>query len=130
MNDIQIIKKGGEPEYAIVPIDDYERMRDAAECLEDAGDIVKFQARLAGGNEELLPAEMVNRIVDGEAPLKVWREYRGFKPIDMAREVDISAGYYSELESGVKEGSLDVWRRLANGLDVALDDILPALDVD
>ncbi len=127
MNNIQIIKKEGEPEYAVVPIDDFKRLRDAAESLEDAGDIEKFRARLAAGNEELLPAEMVNRIVDGEGPLKVWREYRGIKPAKMAREVGISAGYYSELESGVKEGSLDVWRKLANALSVTLDDILPAL---
>ncbi len=33
MNDIQIIKKGGEPEYAIVPIDDYEQRREGVKSL-------------------------------------------------------------------------------------------------
>ena len=47
---------------------------------EDAADahaVRDFDAKLARGDEELIPAEFVNRIVDGENKVRVWREYRG-----------------------------------------------------
>jgi hypothetical protein len=41
--------------------------------------------RLAAGEDELIPAEFVNRMIDGENKVRVWREYRGLTIKALAR---------------------------------------------
>lgn len=125
MSGVQIIEKNGEPEFAVIPIDEFERMRAALEDAEDIADIERFRARLARGEEEEIPAGMVDRLLAGESALKVWLEYRKIEPKDLCEAARISKGYLSQLESGGRKGTIDVWRRLAQVLNVSLDDIAP-----
>jgi len=73
----QIIEANGKPQYAVIPYRDYLRLVEAAEDAEDARAIDEFERKLAVGEEELLPADIVHRLVEGENPMLVWREYRG-----------------------------------------------------
>ena len=126
---IQIIERDGKPEYAVVPYEDYRRMLELAENAEDirAGD--EARRALAAGDDELVPAEVVERLLRGDVhPVRVWREHRGMTQAALARAAGISKSYLSLIESGRKRGSLQVLERLARALRLDLDDLLPAAE--
>ena len=68
--DVQIIEKNGEPEYAVVPIEEYRRMVAALEDAADSAAIERAWAEDAAG--ETIPGEVVKAILAGESPLRVW----------------------------------------------------------
>jgi DNA-binding XRE family transcriptional regulator len=74
-------------------------------------------------NEEAFPADVANRIIDGESPILVFREYRGLTQEALAKAVHISRPYLAELEGGKKRGSVSVLSAIARLLKVELDDI-------
>ena len=43
---------------------------------------------------------------------------------DLAQKTGLSAAYISELETGKKDGSISAMKRIANVLDVDLDDLV------
>ncbi len=94
---------------------------------EEAFDVASYdriKAQLVAGEEELLPAEFADRILDGESPLRVWREFRGLPLQILADRVDVSKGYLSEIENGCKDGSVRVMKRVAEVLGLELTDIV------
>ena len=72
---------------------------------------------------ETITDEVVKAILDGESPLRVWRKHREFTLDALAGRVGVSKGYLSQIENGQKPGTLDLFRRLAGVLDVALDEL-------
>jgi len=103
----------------VLPLAEYESLLDKADIA--AADKVK--ADIISGRDELIPAEIVNRLIAGENPVKVWRSHRGMTARDLAAQAELSAPYLSEIESGKKEGSLSVMKRIAEALGVDLDDL-------
>ena len=57
----------------LIPFEEYQRLIEAAEDAADARAVDEIKRRLATGEEELIPAEVVDRIIDGENKLRVWR---------------------------------------------------------
>jgi DNA-binding XRE family transcriptional regulator len=113
-----LVYQDGKPAFAVVPIDDWERIIDALDDLEDVLFLEEYQA---DPNEELLPAEMVYALLDGENPIRVWREHRGMTQQQLAEAAVISEPYLSQLEAGRREASQRVIRRLARALRVDID---------
>jgi len=108
---------------------DYEAL---LEALEDAEDIAASRAvmdRVAAGEEEVLPFEMVERLLSGESPVRVWRDHRGLTARELAAKAGISPAYLSEIETGKKAGSLETMGKIARTLNVSLDDLAPSVDV-
>ena len=126
---VQIIRKAGKPEYAVVPYEDYRRLVALAEDAEDLRAAEQAAAELAAGKDELIPDEVVERLLSGEVhPLRVWREYRGLSQEALAERVGVGASYISQIEAGRREGSVRVLRRIAATLGVSVDDLLPQDD--
>ena len=73
---VQIIEKDGRPEWAVVPYETYEQLVQDAEMLQDVCDYDEARKAVAEG-EELVPADVVYAILDGQNPVRVWREHRG-----------------------------------------------------
>ncbi|SES09418.1 DNA-binding transcriptional regulator, XRE-family HTH domain [Vreelandella subterranea] len=90
--------------------------------LEDQDDIDAANAVVARG-EESFPVAVVDALLEGVAPVKVYREYRGLRAGELATKAGISQGYLSEIEAGKKTGSLSVLTRIAGALDVELSDL-------
>jgi hypothetical protein len=88
---------------AVVPLDQYKRLVEAAEDADDVTAYDRAKARLASGHDELVPSEIVRRIVAGEGGLKVWREYRGLSAREVAERAKISASFLTQLESGQRK---------------------------
>jgi len=123
---IQIIERNGKPEWAILPYEDYLQLIEQAELLEDIRDFDAISAAIERGDEELIPAEVVNAILDGKNPVKVWREYRGLTQQQLADAVEISKPYLSQIETGKRTGTTDVLSAIAEALDVSLEQIAKA----
>ena len=123
---IQVIRaQGGEPEYAVVPYAEFQRLREAAELSDDPSDYDRIKARLTSDEEELIPAEVAHRLADGEHPIRVWREHRGLTGSALAERAGISQGYPSRIETGEREGKVSTLRALAVALGVDREDLLP-----
>jgi DNA-binding XRE family transcriptional regulator len=120
---VQIIRKAGEPEWAVLPYETYLKLAEDAEMLADIRDYDAAKEAVEGG-EEMVPARVVYAILDGQSPVKVWREYRGLTQRELAGLARISASYLSQIESGTRTGRLEVLQAIAKGLEVDLDDIL------
>ena len=123
MSKTTIIERDGKPEYAVIEYSEYERLLAVAE---DAANVAALEALDADESEEYLPDEMVARLVAGENPIRVWREHRGITGQDLADAVDVKQSYISQIETGKREGTIDVLRRIATALGVTLDDLYPA----
>lgn len=91
--------------------------------LEDVSAYDAVKRALAAGEEELVPQEIANRLIDGENPVRVWRDYRGLSGRALAEAVGISAAYLSQIESGQRDGRFETMQRIAEALNVSLDDL-------
>ena len=123
---IQIINQNNKPEWAVIPYNQYLKLVEKAELFQDIQDFDKAKAAIARGEEKLIPAEVVNAILDGVDAIKVWRKFRGLTQVDLAQKIDISVPYLSQLESGKRKGSVDVLAAIAKALKVSLEELLPA----
>ena len=80
-----------------------------------------IKARIERGEEEIFPAEVANRIIDGENKIRVLREYRGKSVKQLAQEAGIAAPYLSQIETGARDGTIDTYRKISAALNVSLD---------
>jgi DNA-binding XRE family transcriptional regulator len=124
--NVQIIKQGDKPEWAVVPYKTYVELVEKAEMLLDIQDYDSAKAALERGDDELVPSEIVYAILDGENAIKVWREFRGMSQQELAEKAGISVPYLSQLETSKRTGSLEVLSSLAKSLHVSLENIVPA----
>ena len=102
----------------------YETLVRAAEDAEDAKAFAVFQHRLEVGEEELVPAEIVDRILAGENRIKVWREHRGLTASALARTVGIAQGFLSQIETGKRDGTAETLLKIAVELRVSIEDLV------
>ncbi|MCI0993838.1 helix-turn-helix domain-containing protein [Pseudomonas corrugata] len=80
--DIQIINDAeGNPAFVVIPYSQY-----VAQKLEP----------------ELIPHEVVSRIVDGATPIRAWREHLNLTQDDVARRLGISQPAFAQQESVAK----------------------------
>ena len=71
-------------EMVTIPREEYDRLQAAAEDLADLQSYDRAKAALAAGEEELVPAEYVNRLLNGENALRVYRDLRGLTQAALA----------------------------------------------
>lgn len=113
--------------FVKVPKREFEGMLSELKALKDAKedrfDIAALDQALRL-DEELLPAELVRRMVNGESPIRVFREYRGLTQQALADAANVSKTTISELESGRKDGSIKTLSTVAEVLDVDIDDLI------
>lgn len=116
MKDVQIIRddKGAEA-FAVVPWPDYQKLL----ARDDDADLIALGEAHRG--EETFPADVARRLVAGEAPLKVIREWRGMSQGKLHDLADVPANYISQIERGERNCGRKVAARLAAALDVPAD---------
>ncbi|MAC81940.1 MAG: transcriptional regulator [Rhodobacteraceae bacterium] len=110
-------------EMVTIPREEYDRLQAAAEDLADLQSYDRAKAALAAGEEELVPAEYVNRLLNGENALRVYRDLRGLTQAALAAKAGVNRVTVTEIETGRKQGSVTTLRALATALDVTLDDL-------
>ena len=117
---VQFIEKNGKKEFAVVPFEDYEKLIEAAQNKSDDADVMAFRA----SNEETFPASVVNALVAGESPVKVYRKHRGMTQKALADAIGKSKIYISKIEAGDRQGAADVLANIAQVLKIDLDDLV------
>lgn len=122
--NVQLIERDGKPEWAVLPYEEYLKLLEQAEMLEDIRDYDAAKAALEKGEDELIPSEVVFAIMDGKNPIKVWRKYRGLTQQQLAYTVGISKPYLSQMETGKRKGTTEILSAIARALDVSLDEIV------
>ena len=113
-----------------IPKAEYEALLDRLEDAEDMQAVRAFDARVAAvGWEEttknFLPAELAWRVLDGEHPIRIWREHRGLTATALAKHAGIPQSYLSDIENRKKPGSVEAYGKLAAALEVTVDDLIP-----
>ena len=120
---VQFIETDDGKRLAVLPEADYRALVEAKEENDASAAVREFDTRLARGEEELIPAEYVNRMIDGENKIRVWREYRGLTVKALAETAGVTPAYLSQIETGAREGPIETLKKLAAALRVTIDDI-------
>lgn len=106
-----------------IPREEYDRLRAAAEDLADLQAYDSAKAALMLGEEDLIAAASVDRLLNGEIPLRVYRDLRGMTQAALAEKSGVNRLSIAEIETGRKTGSVGTLRALADALGVKLDDL-------
>ncbi len=118
--NVQFINKDNQPEWVVIPYDEYQRLLELEEDFEDLQDL---NFALANPPEKI-PMEIASRLLKGENPILVWREYRRFTQPQLALTCHIDPQVLFELETRQREPSLQVLQKLARTLRVDLELLL------
>ena len=117
-SSIQFIEKNGRREWAIIPYVLYKHLLEDAEMTQD---IASYDKVIHEDDGYRIPSEVTFSIVDGTHPIKAWREYKHLTLTKLANLAGISKAYLSQIESGKREGRLEVLSAICKALDVPLD---------
>lgn len=117
----QIIETPHGERLVVLPEADYLALVEAAD---DAALVDRFERRLAAGEEELIPADYVHRMLDGENRVAVWRDHRGISAKELAEKAGITQAYLSQIETGKRDGTVGTMKKIAAALGVGVDDIV------
>ena len=115
-------------EVAILPRADYERLKKLAdEAIEDAGTarlVARAKKEIAGGTP-LLPKEVIDRLANGENPIRVLREFREQTQNELRMRIGITQGYLSDLETGKRKGPFELHQKIARALGIPFELLAP-----
>jgi len=119
---IEKITRNGR-DFAILPMERLKKLIDDAEMLADVNAYHAAKARLASGEDELIPFEITERRLAGESTVKIWREYRGLTQEGLAKASKVSRSMIAAIEAKHKQGGITTLKKLAGALKVDLDEL-------
>ena len=120
----QIITTPSGDRLVVLPEADYQALVAAAEDAADIATVRRFNERLTSGEEELVPAAIVDRLVAGENAIRVWREHRGLSANSLAEKAGIAQAFLSQIETGKRDGTVTTLKKIADALSVTVDDLI------
>ncbi len=107
-------------EMITIPRSEYDLLREAAEDLAD----LRAYDRAKTDGYASIPAEAVKRMIEGDSPLKVFRELRGLSQMGLGKASGVNRVQIADIEAGRGKGSVDTLRKLAYALSVTIDDLV------
>ncbi|WP_375326439.1 helix-turn-helix transcriptional regulator [Candidatus Tisiphia endosymbiont of Nemotelus uliginosus] len=118
MSNKHIIEYKGKPAFVVIPFSEYQELINFKKHhITDE----ELYAEGIAKNEEYFPEELVQRIINGENPIKVYREYREFSQEQLAIKIGKTKQYISAIEKGTRQGTIDTLKNLSTVLNVDLD---------
>lgn len=121
---VQVIERNGQPEWAILPYEEYLQLVEQAETFQDIQDYDRIKAAVESGEEEVIPAEVAYTLAEGKSPIKVWREYRQLTQPQLAELVGMSVPFLSQIETAKRKASMKIMVAIAKALRVTVDDLI------
>ena len=73
---------------------------------------------------ESFPAEVVDRLLAGQNPIRVYRDHRGMTQGALAAAAGIHPVYLSQIETGKRSGSAKTLAAIAEALGVTVDELI------
>ena len=98
---------------------DYEAL---LEARDDLADLIAYDRAIASHSEGL-PHAYMKQLIEGDAPLLVYRNWRNLSQSALAKTANVSRVQISDIEAGRGTGSVATLRKLADALDISLDDL-------
>jgi len=121
-HEVQLIEKAGKPEWAVVPYKEYQELIKVYDYFDDEALFTQVLER--NKDAETIPHDVVVRLVNGENPIRVWRQYRGKTMEVLAKQIGVTQSYLSQLESSKRQASQKVLKRLAENLCVDIQELI------
>ncbi len=117
MNAIQLLAETAEA--VTIGRSDLDALIDAAENAEDIASVRAWKAYVAAVGRDAAIANSytgaeAKRLLDGESPVRIWRDKRGMTRQALAAAAAIPTGYLREIENRGKPGSVAAtahWQR-------------------
>ena len=103
---------------------EYDRLVEAAADWADVVSGERTMADIAAYRGEGVPSEYIKRIIDGESPLRVYRDYRGLTQAALAEAAKVNRVQIADIEARRKTGSVATLRKLADALKLTIDDLV------
>jgi DNA-binding XRE family transcriptional regulator len=122
---VQILEHEGRPAFALLPIEEYERLMAALEDAHDAATLEAFYRKLVSGDEETFPAAIADRLLAGEHPVRVLRSHRGMTLRQVADACGVTNAHISQIEKGKRSMSAELLKKMADALRVDVGLLLP-----
>lgn len=119
MSKPQVIEYEGKPTHVVLTIEDYRRLEEQAEELTD---IRAFDDALASRYESF-PDMVAQRLIEGNHPVRVFREHWGLSLAQLASRTGLSKSYIAKIESR-GGGSVNAFSSIAGALGVSVDDLI------
>jgi len=129
MNRVKIPSE--TPETVTISRRDWTQLlSELADALDRAAVVERRRQEARKGKQaarrNYLTAGEARRLLDGESPVKVWREKRGRTQRALAAEAGVGPGYLADIETGRKPGSAAALAKLAKSLQIQVEDLLPS----
>lgn len=119
---IETITRRGR-EFAVIPVKELQKLIEDAAMLADVKAYDAAKARLEDGEDELIPLEITERRLNGESPLRVWREHRKLTQAELAKMSKVSRALIAAIETKRKTGSVSTSKKLGAALDVSWEQL-------
>ncbi|WP_048649190.1 helix-turn-helix transcriptional regulator [Nitratireductor soli] len=107
-------------EMVTITREEYSKLLEAAEDLAD----IEAYDRARRDPGAAIPADSVRRMVDGESPLRVFRDLRGLTQMQLAERASVNRVQIADIEAGRKTGSVQTLHKLAEALEISIDDLV------
>lgn len=101
---------------------EYDSLTLASEKLEALQDVAAYDIAMASKSEGL-PHKYMMRLIEGEAPLVVFRQWRELSSSELARRSGVNRVQIVNIEKGNATGSVATLKKLAHTLDITLDQL-------
>jgi DNA-binding XRE family transcriptional regulator len=111
-------------EIVILSRDEYDRLIAADEDMKDAKTARRIIEQIASGEETVLSEAELDEFLKAKTPLSFWRKKRRLTQADLAKATGIAQGFISEIESGQKPGTPATLKKIAQALNVKIDDLI------
>ncbi len=115
---LQTIERGGK-RFVLVAQPEFKRLVARAEAYDE---IARFDAAIADMGTTI-PSDVFHRVLKGEHPVKVYREWRELTQAQLAQKAKVSRALIAQIESGHKQGGLRTCKAIATILGVDIEDI-------
>ena len=107
----------------MIAVGDLRKLMESAEMLADVKAYDAVKARLENGEDELIPLEITERRLRGEAALKVWHAYRRLTQEKLAKKSKVSRALIAAIETKRKAGSVNTWKKLGAALGISWEQL-------
>ncbi|MEJ0093382.1 MAG: helix-turn-helix transcriptional regulator [Methylocella sp.] len=116
----QTIRTPGGETLVILPLAEFEALRDAA----DAADHARAMDALARGEDERLTAKEALALAEAKTPLAFWRNKRVMTQGELSTRAGVSQSAIADMERGARVGTVAVLKRVAEALGVRIEDLV------
>ena len=121
LDNISYIEDSHGKKAVVLSLESYDQIREQLEELEDIKSYINNKEK----KEETLPFTLVEELISSdESKVKIMRKYRDLSIADLAKKVDITEGYLSQIENSKRKGTVEVFKKLAKALDIDIELII------